>query len=304
MYAENLQRLAASPNQTKYDQRETEPGITKAPLILGLNPRRSLGVPYCMTTDIMHLAGNLSNLLIALWRGTIDCDNSDNIDTWDWAIFLDNAAWERYGASVYGAGPHLPGALGTRPHKIAEKLPSGYKTWEFQLHTFGLGPVLLYDISPDRYFANYYKLVCGFQIMYRENRIHFIRPCVHQVVHPISETIRKGPPISYAQWTMERTIGNLGQEIQQPSNPYANLAQEGVRRCRVNSLLAAIPELRVSSHQRHPDTAVDLVMGSLSCRNATGILFIPLLPRQKHIRDVFQNLLHLSGASSNGLAYD
>jgi len=42
---------------------------------------------------------------------------------------------------------------------------------------------------------------------------------------------------------MERTIGNLGQEIRQPSQPYANLSQEGVRRCKVNTLLSIMPEL-------------------------------------------------------------
>ncbi|KIK16631.1 hypothetical protein PISMIDRAFT_15704 [Pisolithus microcarpus 441] len=55
--------------------------------------------------------------------------------------------------------------------------------------------------------------------------------------------MHKGPPICYAQWTMERTIGNLGQEIRQPSKPYENLAEEGVWRCRVNALLATMPEL-------------------------------------------------------------
>ena len=165
MYAENLQQLVTSPNQTQYDQPKTETGITKAPLILGLNLQCSLGVLYCMTTDIMHLTGNLSDLLIALWQGTINCDNSNNINTWNWAIFLDNTAWERYGASIYGAGPHLPGSFGTQPHNIAEKLTLGYKTWEFQLYTCSLGPVLLYDILPDRYLTNYCKLVCSFQIM-------------------------------------------------------------------------------------------------------------------------------------------
>ena len=53
----------------------------------------------------------------------------------------------------------------------------------------------------------------------------------------------KGPPICYAQWTMECTIGNLGQEIQQPSNLYEHLLHEGVCRCQVNSLLATIPEI-------------------------------------------------------------
>lgn len=66
-YADNLQKLLASPNQTQYDQCKTETGITKASLIFRLSLQHSLGIPYCMTTDIMHLAGNISDLLIALW---------------------------------------------------------------------------------------------------------------------------------------------------------------------------------------------------------------------------------------------
>jgi hypothetical protein len=42
---------------------------------------------------------------------------------------------------------------------------------------------------------------------------------------------------------MEHTIGNLGQEIRQPSNPYANLAREGARRYKINALLTILPEL-------------------------------------------------------------
>ena len=42
---------------------------------------------------------------------------------------------------------------------------------------------------------------------------------------------------------MEWTIGNIGQEIWQPSNPYANFAREGVPCCQVNVLLFIMPEL-------------------------------------------------------------
>ena len=42
---------------------------------------------------------------------------------------------------------------------------------------------------------------------------------------------------------MERTIGNLGQEIQQPSNPFANLLQRAVQHCQINALKAMIPDL-------------------------------------------------------------
>lgn len=42
---------------------------------------------------------------------------------------------------------------------------------------------------------------------------------------------------------MERTIGNLTEEMKQPSQPFANLSQHGLRRAHVNALKAAIPEL-------------------------------------------------------------
>ncbi|KAF9219967.1 hypothetical protein BS17DRAFT_797893 [Gyrodon lividus] len=78
--AENLKTLISSPNQTQYDQWKTSTGIIKAPLILGLSPSCSLSISYCMTTNIMHLAGNLSDLLISLWCGMIDCDPTDDIN--------------------------------------------------------------------------------------------------------------------------------------------------------------------------------------------------------------------------------
>ena len=42
---------------------------------------------------------------------------------------------------------------------------------------------------------------------------------------------------------MERTIGNLGEEIWQPSKPYANLSQRGLIRNQVNALIAMVPDL-------------------------------------------------------------
>ncbi|KAG2066235.1 hypothetical protein BDR04DRAFT_1130108 [Suillus decipiens] len=55
-----------------------ETGITKPLLILSLSPSQSLSVPYCMTPDIIHLVGNLSDLLLSLWHTTIDCATADN----------------------------------------------------------------------------------------------------------------------------------------------------------------------------------------------------------------------------------
>ncbi|KIJ59747.1 hypothetical protein HYDPIDRAFT_100063, partial [Hydnomerulius pinastri MD-312] len=73
------------------------------------------------------------------------------------------------------------------------------------------------------------------------------------------------PPICYAQWTMEQTIGNLGQEIQQPSKPYANLVQEGLCRCKVNSLLSTMPELD-NPPKEHPHRSINLGDGYVLLR--------------------------------------
>jgi len=42
---------------------------------------------------------------------------------------------------------------------------------------------------------------------------------------------------------LEQTIGNLEEEIKQPSNPFANLSQHGIRCAWVNALRALIPDL-------------------------------------------------------------
>jgi hypothetical protein len=76
-------------------------------------------------------------------------------------------------------------------------------------------------------------------------RIHFVRLCMHLLIHLPREVIHLGPPICSSQWTLERTIGNLGEEIKQHSNPFANLSQRGIRRARVNALKALIPDLIV-----------------------------------------------------------
>ncbi len=41
---------------------------------------------------------------------------------------------------------------------------------------------------------------------------------------------------------MERTIGNLGEEIKQPSNPYGNLSERGLQRTQMNALAVMIPQ--------------------------------------------------------------
>ncbi|KAJ7751525.1 hypothetical protein DFH07DRAFT_745390 [Mycena maculata] len=146
---------------------------------------------------------------------------------------------------------------------------------------------MLYGILPQKYYVHYCKGVRGvrlllqdeitpaelieahvfisqfsdeFELLYvqrRADRLHFVRPIIHTLSHMAGETARKGPGNIYSQWAMERTIGNLGQEIWQHSNPYANLSECALQRCQVNALMAVIPEL-APKHDKLPRGAIDL----------------------------------------------
>ncbi|KAJ7714320.1 hypothetical protein B0H16DRAFT_1618915 [Mycena metata] len=180
------------------------------------------------------------------------------------------------------------------PRNPAQKINSGYKAWEFLLYFFGVGPALLYGILPEKYWISYCKSVRGvrvllqdeitpadlleshellsewsdefeqFYVQRRADRIHFVRPVVHTISHMPPETFRKGPGNVYSQWGLERTIGNLGEELRQHSNPYANLSQRAIHRAWVNSLKTIIPDLE-------PDSVV-LPRGSIDIGKGYALL--------------------------------
>ncbi|KAG6915363.1 hypothetical protein DXG01_011973 [Tephrocybe rancida] len=54
---------------------------------------------------------------------------------------------------------------------------------------------------------------------------------------------------------MERTIGNLGKEIRQPSSPFANLAQRALLRCQMNALVSLCPNLEGILRKSRPPVA-------------------------------------------------
>ncbi|KJA18806.1 hypothetical protein HYPSUDRAFT_144447 [Hypholoma sublateritium FD-334 SS-4] len=243
----------------------------------------------------MHLGTfNLSDLLVMLWRGAFDHDTDDPPSNWPWAV-LNGETWETHGRDVAAATPFLPGSFDRPPRNIAEKINSGYKAWEWLLYLYGLAPALLYGILPEPYYSHFCKLVRAMRIIQqhhiraddlklagnllrsfveefetfyyqrRVSRLHFCRQSIHALLHLVPEVTRIGPPICSSQWTMERTIGNLGEEIRQPSNPYANLSRRGLLRCQVNALTAMIPDLGPPAPSL-PRGAVDLGQGYILLR--------------------------------------
>ena len=61
-----------------------------------------------------------------------------------------------------------------------------------------------------------------------ESRVHFVWQSIHLLMHMGPETFRIGPLLCYAQWTLETAIGNLGREIRQDRDTFANLTQRAV----------------------------------------------------------------------------
>ena len=69
----------------------------------------------------------------------------------------------------------------------------------------------------------------------KECRLHFCCQSIHALLHIGPEITCIGPGTCSSQWCMERTIGILGQEFRQPSNPYQNLSECGLRRAQINA---------------------------------------------------------------------
>lgn len=140
---------------------------------------------------------------------------------------------------------------------------------------YGLCPTLLRHLLPQKYWHNFCRLVAGIRILQRpriskddlllgndllmhfarefedlyyqrkESRIHFVRQSIHLLTHIANETFRVGPLACYAQWTLETAIGNLGREIRQDRDMFANLAQRAVLRAQTNSMQARFPDIQL-----------------------------------------------------------
>jgi len=72
---------------------------------------------------------------------------------------------------------------------------------------------------------------------------------------------------------LEHTIGNLGEKIKQPSNPYVNLANCGLHRSQISALHAILPNLEPDISGL-PQGAVNLGDGYVLLRawDETGII--------------------------------
>ncbi|KAI0748599.1 hypothetical protein C8Q80DRAFT_1103617 [Daedaleopsis nitida] len=219
----------------------------------------------------MHLADlNWGDLLLSLWRGTIKGATKSDPKDAPYAV-LQGDVWTEHGKRVARARSHLPGFLDRVPRDISEKGNSGFKAVEWHTYLYGYAVSMLRKILPRNAWLQLCKHVKGVRLLYQEeiplqdvvkaktllsessldfeniyyerdpDRLHVVRPCVHAIWHAPDEIVRRGSLLGCTQHTMERFIGDLGGQIRQPSNPYANLSQLAVRRCQENALKAMIP---------------------------------------------------------------
>jgi Transposase family tnp2 len=316
-YTENLRHLLAANSQAEYRARRLQVGLCKQTLFHGL-PHQPLPVPSVFTMDIMHLSVlNDPDLILKLFLGKLDVYDPDDRENWDWAIFYRKLAlWNAHGETVARAVPFLPSSFGRAPRDPAKKLNTGYKAWEFQQYIYGLGPALFRHLLPEKYWINFCKLVSGIRTLQRhcishedllaghkllmdfiqefeelyyqrmESRIHFVRQSIHLLSHIAPETLRLGPLSCYAQWTLETAIGNLGREIRQDRDLYANLTQRAIIRAQVNSLRARFPSVKIELKKQD---VLDLSNRTCTFDSAPGY---KLLPRREEVPTALSNDEH------------
>lgn len=290
-YRQELNHVLRSSTNAEYNKRRLETGLRKASIFDGLP--RILELPTCFPGDIMHQPViNLTALMFDLWCDRDDCRKGVQ-GAWEWAV-LKGAVWKAHGKEVEATASWFPRSFDRTPRNPAEKLSSGYKAWELLLYFYGLGPGLFYKLLPEKYYLHYCKLAVAIRIYYQRritkeqlqlahklllewvvefehlyyerktNRLHFVRPCVHSLVHLGPETVRLGPPSLSAQWTMERVIGIFGSLLRQPSNLFSNLREQARKVAEINALVAIWPEIE---HKKHdPYGSLDLGQGYLLLR--------------------------------------
>ncbi|KAJ7575210.1 hypothetical protein C8J56DRAFT_801872 [Mycena floridula] len=291
-YNDRLRYLLLSNGPTQRTQRTTETGLTRPSILSGLP--RILPIPKSIPPDTMHLfALNIPDLLVPLWRGTFrHYPKSDDPDDWPFAVLKDDA-WIEHGRAVADARIYIPTSIESHaPRDPAQKINTHYRASEFLIYIYGLCPGLLYGLLPEPYYSNFCKLVHGFRVLHqrskthevireahrhflefvmhfeedyyqrRLDRLHFVRTCIHSLVHQFPWIVQIGSLTEVAQWTMERTIGNIGEEIRQHSTPFANLSQRTVLRAQFNTLKAMVPDLDHDSDNKDlPDNALDIGQG-------------------------------------------
>ncbi|ESK84719.1 hypothetical protein Moror_614 [Moniliophthora roreri MCA 2997] len=220
---------------------------------------------------MMHLLLNLCQLLISLWRGTIDCARTDNKKDWPWATLTDNV-WKNHSAAITNATTHFPSFFHHTLRNPAKKISSGFKVTEYVLYVLCLGSSHFRNILPQQYYTHFCCLIHALQILNKSIQgseladaythmiqyvqdyeklyyqchvdcLHFCCSCIHTLLHLAPETTWVGPAVYHTQFALEQMIGDTTAECNQPSNLWKNFSQQQFWQAQTNVLINTCPKL-------------------------------------------------------------
>jgi hypothetical protein len=295
-YQANLSIILRSKTITQYNENRRLTGIVRPSICLGFEESATFRVPLCFPMDLMHLISiNIPQHLIHIWRNTSEAKFPYSTEKPDFIVLDQEHVWRTHGELVASTHRYLPASVDRPPRNPAEKINTQYKACEFLMYMWSLGPALFRIILPHHLWTHFCKLVCGVRLVHQrrityqqavrahdllnqweyefelkyyardERRLHLVRPSIHAVIHLARETIRCSPLNLLAQWALETTIGNLGDEVHQHSNPYANLSERALLRAQMNALKAIHPEIEADSIP-HPRGSFVLKRGYILLR--------------------------------------
>ncbi|KAK7019697.1 hypothetical protein VNI00_017997 [Paramarasmius palmivorus] len=238
-YEKRLQTVSDSPNEAQYLINRRETGISKPCIFSGLS--LAIPPPLSFVPDMMHLLLNLGQLLISIWRGTIDCAETDNKTAWPWRTLIGDT-WKTHGAAIANATPYFPSFFHRPPRNPAQKINSGYKVTEYVLYVFCLGPGHFRQILPEIYYTHFCRLVYALRILNKRSIqgkeiaaaqsqiITFVKDYENLYLpttyRPTSHFCsRVGPAVYHTNLLLSEQIGDTTAECNQPSNPWANFSQ-------------------------------------------------------------------------------
>ncbi|KAJ3506500.1 hypothetical protein NMY22_g17228 [Coprinellus aureogranulatus] len=269
-----------SQNQTGYVNNCKATGLSKPSILSGCHPDRMLPLPKCFSINLMHLVFiNAGELLIPLWHGVSKLRNKDNsFEDWPWLCLKDDKVWKAHGKLVADSKQNFPSSFHRTPHNPAEKINSGYKVTEYYLYIFGLGPGFFRPLLPPAYWKNFCQLMRGVRIVLQcsinDRQLTEAYKCFIQFVEDFEALYYKphiGPGAYYSQFTMERAIGDYGQDIRQPSNPFGNLAKIMERHAQLNAFYAVYPDMAPSKTAARKGGDIDLKDGYAFLHPTSGI---------------------------------
>ena len=82
----------------KYIENRRNTGIAGISMFSGLS--RRFNILSIFPSDLMHLTAlNITDVIMELFRGTMEVGPGDDIKTWDWAV-LTGETWTKHGALV------------------------------------------------------------------------------------------------------------------------------------------------------------------------------------------------------------